>query len=110
MFFFFQAEDGIRDFHVTGVQTCALPIYFSDDGRFPEVPIEPSRLVYEVPISSIGIGGEFLHGREVLLERRRLVWLQERRLRSEERRVGKEGRGRRAREHQKKSGDIERSL
>src|SRR5690606_37787807 len=24
--FFFQAEDGIRDFHVTGVQTCALPI------------------------------------------------------------------------------------
>src|SRR5215510_15747147 len=27
MFFFFQAEDGIRDGHVTGVQTCALPIY-----------------------------------------------------------------------------------
>src|SRR5690606_39766581 len=27
LFFFFQAEDGIRDFHVTGVQTCALPIY-----------------------------------------------------------------------------------
>src|SRR5690606_39356925 len=26
-FFFFQAEDGIRDFHVTGVQTCALPIW-----------------------------------------------------------------------------------
>src|SRR5690606_39954264 len=26
--FFFQAEAGIRDFHVTGVQTCALPIYF----------------------------------------------------------------------------------
>src|SRR5690606_40228456 len=25
-FFFFQAEDGIRAFHVTGVQTCALPI------------------------------------------------------------------------------------
>src|SRR5690606_40367752 len=29
--FFFQAEDGIRDFHVTGVQTCALPIsWFAD--------------------------------------------------------------------------------
>src|SRR5688500_20228187 len=28
--FFFQAEDGIRDYKVTGVQTCALPI--SDDG------------------------------------------------------------------------------
>src|SRR5690606_39850023 len=26
--FFSQAEDGIRDFHVTGVQTCALPIYY----------------------------------------------------------------------------------
>src|SRR5438034_8849727 len=26
-FFFFQAEDGIRDHCVTGVQTCALPIY-----------------------------------------------------------------------------------
>src|SRR5690606_41124446 len=25
-FFSFQAEDGIRDFHVTGVQTCALPV------------------------------------------------------------------------------------
>src|SRR5437870_9302076 len=33
-FFFFQAEDGIRDGHVTGVQTCALPILrivFQDD-------------------------------------------------------------------------------
>ena len=26
-FFFFQAEDGIRDIGVTGVQTCALPIF-----------------------------------------------------------------------------------
>ena len=26
LFFFFQAEDGIRDWSVTGVQTCALPI------------------------------------------------------------------------------------
>src|SRR5256885_9441446 len=29
VFFFFQAEDGIRDYKVTGVQTCALPILFS---------------------------------------------------------------------------------
>src|ERR1039457_6477558 len=28
--FFFQAEDGIRDYKVTGVQTCALPIYWLD--------------------------------------------------------------------------------
>src|SRR2546429_9394243 len=32
-FFFFQAEDGIRDVAVTGVQTCALPI--SRGGRLP---------------------------------------------------------------------------
>src|SRR3712207_228293 len=30
-FFFFQAEDGIRDIGVTGVQTCALPIYGAND-------------------------------------------------------------------------------
>src|SRR5690348_18471501 len=31
MFFFFQAEDGIRDGRVTGVQTCALPISVGDE-------------------------------------------------------------------------------
>src|SRR3712207_6352146 len=31
VFFFFQAEDGIRDIGVTGVQTCALPIFFGVD-------------------------------------------------------------------------------
>src|SRR5690606_40110115 len=39
-FFFFQAEDGIRDFHVTGVQTCALPIsddlFFTVDGKLED--------------------------------------------------------------------------
>src|SRR5699024_11924341 len=30
--FFFQAEDGIRDRNVTGVQTCALPIFIEDTG------------------------------------------------------------------------------
>src|SRR5215470_16665767 len=30
-FFFFQAEDGIRDATVTGVQTCALPIYLNNN-------------------------------------------------------------------------------
>src|SRR5437870_12172787 len=34
-FFFFQAEDGIRDGHVTGVQTCALPISRSCYARSP---------------------------------------------------------------------------
>src|SRR5690606_41127622 len=40
--FFFQAEDGIRDFHVTGVQTCALPIYAWSKSRIRE----PSRSGY----------------------------------------------------------------
>src|SRR5688572_16269240 len=31
-FFFFQAEDGIRDLTVTGVQTCALPIFGGNSG------------------------------------------------------------------------------
>src|SRR5256885_2305797 len=33
MFLFFQAEDGIRDYKVTGVQTCALPISNVTAGR-----------------------------------------------------------------------------
>src|SRR2546430_9912899 len=32
-FFFFQAEDGIRDLTVTGVQTCALPILRTGSGK-----------------------------------------------------------------------------
>src|SRR5690554_7325876 len=32
-FFFFQAEDGIRDADVTGVQTCALPIFIAEYGQ-----------------------------------------------------------------------------
>src|SRR2546430_7397740 len=47
VFFFFQAEDGIRDLTVTGVQTCALPIY---------PPFDPS-LEYE-PEKAVGIAQE----------------------------------------------------
>src|SRR5690606_39612976 len=39
--FFFQAEDGIRDFHVTGVQTCALPIFDHPDGHIDHATIFP---------------------------------------------------------------------
>src|SRR2546426_6994946 len=45
MFFFFQAEDGIRDYKVTGVQTCALPISArsaSTVGGLPEVRVAAS--------------------------------------------------------------------
>src|SRR3989475_13335230 len=44
VFFFFQAEDGIRDLTVTGVQTCALPIYIfqalgAELPKFAHVPM-----------------------------------------------------------------------
>src|SRR2546427_2306085 len=39
-FFFFQAEDGIRDLTVTGVQTCALPISLRGDSAGAREPAE----------------------------------------------------------------------
>ena len=52
-FFFFQAEDGIRDWS-TGVQTCALPIYVAElQGR---VALDAARAVYNA------FGGEPLAG------------------------------------------------
>src|SRR3712207_3730809 len=50
MFFFFQAEDGIRDIGVTGVQTCALPIFdyeLPEDliAQSPAEPRDASRLM-----------------------------------------------------------------
>src|SRR2546430_4095715 len=44
VFFFFQAEDGIRDLTVTGVQTCALPIFASADGAVWDEAYEVLRL------------------------------------------------------------------
>src|SRR5947208_13017129 len=84
-FFFFQAEDGIRDDLVTGVQTCALPI--CDGGRLPgrrgSLPPSPRSSERRVP-------------RATSSRRDR------RRERSEERRVGKECRSRGAPENEKK--------
>src|SRR5438046_10678006 len=42
-FFFFQAEDGIREWSVTGVQTCALPIYHALQKRPMKRVIGPLR-------------------------------------------------------------------
>src|SRR5439155_15136448 len=39
-FFFFQAEDGIRDGHVTGVQTCALPIFMNPSFNNEDICID----------------------------------------------------------------------
>src|SRR2546429_9837708 len=56
MFFFFQAEDGIRDVAVTGVQTCALPIY----GRIPVVQRQSLRAVLRGP-NTLGAGWLAIH-------------------------------------------------
>src|SRR5690606_40850034 len=92
LFFFFQAEDGIRDFHVTGVQTCALPIYRSApwatcrktariacalrQGRIP--PPLPSPTTRQTSSACLALAADCRFSAP----------------RSEERRVGKEGRSR----------------
>src|SRR5256885_17243124 len=48
LIFFFQAEDGIRDYKVTGVQTCALPIYGSAR-PFRRLSSSVSRVHIQVP-------------------------------------------------------------
>src|SRR2546430_16362543 len=63
LFFFFQAEDGIRDLTVTGVQTCALPILpvamqqkYCDHGR--SVALFTTTRPTFFARSSCGIGGK----------------------------------------------------
>src|SRR5699024_11764037 len=51
--FFFQAEDGIRDRNVTGVQTCALPIYKSFVDQTPEAAVEWGRSIGESTLSVV---------------------------------------------------------
>ena len=58
-FFFFQAEDGIRDLIVTGVQTCALPIFDINEMGLPAGtealdPISPQYLGDLISWSAIG--------------------------------------------------------
>src|SRR5690606_39373206 len=49
--FFFQAEDGIRDFHVTGVQTCALPILPSTEKRMVVLDMKDEKVLYHTIVS-----------------------------------------------------------
>src|SRR2546430_12624941 len=63
LFFFFQAEDGIRDLTVTGVQTCALPIFRRPRGRAQQGP-DHAR-------ASRGAGGRHYAPRRGLLHRAR---------------------------------------
>src|SRR5207244_7471572 len=75
IFFFFQAEDGIRDDLVTGVQTCALPIFQIDSKNRAPIRINLNEFSYR-------------KGAEIFGEKR-----------SEERRVGKECRSRWSTDH-----------
>src|SRR2546430_3262913 len=90
--FFFQAEDGIRDLTVTGVQTCALPISVS-----PQELYGLLRQVH-IPLAARQFGGGYkalVAPREFPLRQGLPTQQQEPRLgRSEERRVGKECRSR----------------
>src|SRR5207248_5675977 len=97
-FFFFQAEDGIRDRTVTGVQTCALPILIEDGLRVVvnHTTKAKSKRRVVLPVSK-ATGGprpgfEFIRLSDIdAIEDADYVE------RSEERRVGKEGRSRRRR-------------
>src|SRR5437763_3143264 len=78
--FFYQAEDGIRDTSVTGVQTCALPILSKD-------------INMRIKAHALGLAAEDYYNDKVL-EDADLLYTGVRHLptdRSEERRVGKEG-------------------
>src|SRR5206468_9221684 len=80
--FFFQAEDGIRDLIVTGVQTCALPIFRAGQTNFEQAG--GPRAYFGSPAEArADEGARTIEVLGAILEER-----------SEERRVGKEGRWR----------------
>src|SRR5256885_2930769 len=90
--FFFQAEDGIRDYKVTGVQTCALPIFItmmSGDDLFDRDLVRRRQADFErvddILVSRV---------KEEDLQLRSVSRPEDYTFRSEERRVGKECRSR----------------
>src|SRR5690349_24011526 len=88
-FFFFQAEDGIRDLYVTGVQTCALPIsFYAGILTASKVLVESSAHMTEE---------EAIRNIKTMIDETQTVCRA--RIRSEERRVGKECRSRWLSEH-----------
>src|SRR3989442_9753554 len=91
-FFFFQAEDGIRDADVTGVQTCALPIFpFTRRSRSSETDV----LVGKREDLLRRVNGSWrIARRKIVLDQSVLLAKNLTFFRSEERRVGKECRSR----------------
>src|SRR5690554_6998363 len=102
IFFFFQAEDGIRDADVTGVQTCALPILELEDleAYKHHGPLMAMAFQAEVEKQAWLAGGQS----QIAPAQRMVDFVQGKRSesRSEERRVGKECRARWSPEHEKK--------
>src|SRR5690606_40579392 len=93
MLFFFQAEDGIRAFHVTGVQTCALPIClepFSVETvqGDPDAPSGDvfTKVVWHLGDLPAGSVTRVQYAAGIPLRENTMTWD-----RSEERRVGKRG-------------------
>src|SRR5256885_5559599 len=92
LFFFFQAEDGIRDYKVTGVQTCALPISSASTicGTTPK-----NGLVAEPGLSGVAPGSGVIRMPPVsVCHQVSTIGQRFSPTRSEERRVGKECRSR----------------
>src|SRR2546430_6608921 len=90
-FFFFQAEDGIRDLTVTGVQTCALPIlrYFTVYGPRQRPDMGFHKFLRATILGeSIAVFGDGEQTRDFTFVQDAVA------ARSEERRVGKECRSR----------------
>src|SRR2546421_4277689 len=90
-FFFFQAEDGIRDLIVTGVQTCALPIYLSLKTKHHDiisVYVKDKSVICAGYILSGELYDYYLFLVNYLFNYLYIIY------RSEERRVGKECRSR----------------
>src|SRR5437868_7924138 len=82
MFFFFQAEDGIRDRNVTGVQTCALPIWICSRPIMARGPAVERAIIGREQI----LGERQMRGHALQLAPEAPAHA----FRSEERRVGKE--------------------
>src|SRR5690606_40514052 len=97
----FQAEDGIRDFHVTGVQTCALPIFCRRDCEAGDALLPADMVAHPArrrslrdPAYPARAGLRRLAASAVSAGHLRKWRRSYCRSRSEERRVGKEGRSR----------------
>src|SRR5699024_11998629 len=93
LFFFFQAEDGIRDRNVTGVQTCALPIFNSLTSAKVSADVSELTLADIQAVNSKTVSPPGVADALIRLEVKVYQYIPIRD-RSEERRVGKECRSR----------------